>query len=296
MLSVATATLCVAMIHAIWERNRKKRLFTYQQVILWVALLEMIIAFIFWGFAGAVQVVLSVLFVKQFQLCLVCYFYAVTALRLLHRLDLERRLVWPFVAIAMLAFTAVFIVACSGLTRNSLNECADISFLLLSAGGFALSILFGFLCAFCSHLVSQQNMSQRFRAKSKGELWVLAVWFFVTNLVQFVWDLTFLILNSQPDSQACHTYSSERPSASNIVVFIFRIITILLPVWAELWAFRTVASPSNQSRTQIQIVPEIYRLSDAEREKSTRPIRYGALDYPILNTPTQDAPIDGSPV
>ena len=296
MLSIATATLCSAMIYAIWERNRRKRLSSYQQIILFVATIQMVIGFVYWGFADALQVVLTILWLKQVQLCLICYFYSVTALRLLHRLSLEKMLVWPTVGILFVLFTVVYIIASSGVTRNVMNECADISFLMLSSGGLFLSILFAVLCAFCSHLVSQQNMSHRFREKSKGELWILAIWFFVTNLVQFVWDLTFYILNSTPGSRPCHTYSGDQPASTNIVVLIFRIITILLPVWAELWAFRTVAARLRNSQAHLQIEPESsYTLADVEKEKSSRPIRYGTLDFPINNTPTQDTIFKGSP-
>lgn len=310
-LSILTAALCGALIWVIWDSSGRKRVLSYQQIILAVGVLDMVSGFIYWGYMTNEELVFTILYLKQVQLVVICYVYSDAALRLLGRIDLERFL-WLAIGIVWALFTGVFILSLTGVT-NVQNECADITFLLMSSSAFAVSLLFGLLCVFSTRLVSRQKMSDRFREKKKAELWILAAWFIASNAAQFTWDLTFKILSEEPGNPACASYVDTLPIAANAVIFFFKIFTTLFPVWAELWAFRyaissfqryhrerssrrstghTASQFSTDETSHLLEIQDTYTLRDVERERAAKqpePINYrsSAVYYQQNGSPNQ---------
>src|SRR3989338_4583361 len=109
VVSIVVGVLGGLEVWLIWEKVG--RLLTNQQKILYVAIIEMIVAVVHWGLVGTLTLTFVLDYLKQVQLVLICYFYSRSALRLLHRRDLELYLLWPIVGFLLTILTVALFLA-----------------------------------------------------------------------------------------------------------------------------------------------------------------------------------------
>jgi hypothetical protein len=271
----AGATALEALL--IFRASNNKNYRSYQQLILYVATLQMVLGMVHWAFASATTWLFALLYLKQVQLTIVAYIYTRQAIVLLHRVDLKRKMLWPIFSMIFLALSAVFIVAATGVTARR-AECTSPSFIELSSAGMVLAVLFALAGWFVTSQVKRHlGLSARLQAKRSKELWILAICFCVTNAIAFVWDVVLLaVADSEQQHEHCDVFLEDDPAAKNIVNLVIHIVTILVPVWAEVWAFRVFLTSSRirQLDSEHQVT-EHYLLSDAEQERSEA---YGGTD------------------
>jgi hypothetical protein len=242
LLGLFGFTLLCVVVQLIRITRATKRYWSHQQVILLLALVEVVLGIIHYGAVKVHAIILCITWLKLMQLVVICYFFSSAALRIFRSEHLTRWVVLPVLGVVTIYLTAILAV---GSTRVLLtgDDCQDVTWLIFSVSGFVLTVMFMIGAFFILRKLSRMEVSGGVRQKSKLQLWSLSIIWFFTTLGVMVYDIFLNAAATGGDE--CDLYLNHNLAADALVHVALRTFELLFPIWAVCYAFNDATKTRN---------------------------------------------------
>jgi hypothetical protein len=262
-LFIVTFLLTLAVLVPILYKTR--RWWGHQQVILFLAALEMLLGILRYTSFKVHGLAVSLSYLKLLQLCAICFFFFHSVLRSWGKEKYMKWVVWPVTVAIVIYLTAILVLSTLGLF-SFLDECQDPAWLIFSVSGFFLTCMF-LICAYLIlRKLNKTTVSPRFKQRSKYQLWSLSIVWFFTTLGAILYDV--FLVSASSNGRECELYLSNVPAADAAVHIMVRWFELVLPVWAVCYAFKNTAMMKRRAVAGDVTFPHLRQSDESTTEVS----------------------------
>eukprot|EP00299_Pterocystis_sp_00344_P017495 c8760_g1_i1.p1 GENE.c8760_g1_i1~~c8760_g1_i1.p1 ORF type:complete len:382 (-),score=48.99 c8760_g1_i1:98-1243(-) len=228
MSAICLATLVIALVFCGIKRKWSSK-FSPLMLILAGSIVQVLLLILHYAFFRKIVLLMFIqrcLYTLEF--CVIFFFFAVLACRVLQQRQLITRLVIPALVFIALLVISSFVTA---LVIDSPHiQCTNRIWFLLSLVSFLVAVAL----VWVGFVITRQTSADRwihFRMNKSKRLWFLIVVNCLSAVVSLVWDVGIFVEQRGMD---CHTLGKTSSGGEVFAWLMHRIVTKLLPIWAVL--------------------------------------------------------------
>eukprot|EP01095_Lingulamoeba_sp_RSL-Kostka_P013581 TRINITY_DN5664_c1_g5_i1.p1 TRINITY_DN5664_c1_g5~~TRINITY_DN5664_c1_g5_i1.p1 ORF type:complete len:344 (-),score=49.10 TRINITY_DN5664_c1_g5_i1:21-1052(-) len=247
LLFTITLILCLVQVFRIIKNTR--RYFSYQLIVLYIAIIECILAAIHWYFISSTSLIFLVIYCRDIELAVVTYFFIQSALIHFEAKNLKKIVLWPLYIFLFLILTAATIFGiCVDLFDLYVDrDCGNPAFIILSGITLLNASVFFITGIIITVKYNRMNISSTILKQKKLILWSLIFTNFIVALISFTWDVTDII--HENISKSC-VFFSDTSVVENVLEFCERFIDIIIPLWCLIITFEIEAKRTKEIKDE----------------------------------------------
>lgn len=243
---LSVLTLVLILIHTIRKVIIERNLWLKGQiVVLLLAALQFTLLSLKYAFFVSPIFTLVAVGLKYAQLTLLCYFFVDQALSFLLPEKSRRHVFLVPILFALLFLQSCILLVTIAVSGVDQINCVHVGWVMLSASGFVMSLIFVVAGAFITRRLRSTTMMSAsiWRAYNKS-LWIVIIVFLLSCAIGVVYDVSLLVLrlfSPQVANRTCEGTFIEgdgvTPYINAVITVCQRVLNLFIPVYAVILGF-----------------------------------------------------------